>query len=384
MSNKQEKLNQLLLKENDFVKILKKNNVTAKEVEKYLLSNILNLDELLPSGYNCLHYAIKSESPDIVNILLTDHDNGTLRANPNIETKDIKKDVYLSPLQFAIQEVCDPSALNKIVKLLIKAEASIFKTDEMQRNVFHLVAEKGNIELVNFILDKDPSILNSISKYGSVLHLAVSGDFTDLVEELLKATDIDLKLLDYQGNSALLLSVVMKNFNCFKLIFDFIKDHTIMPMEAKKLLFNQKNSDGNCLLHELALAKSNILLQMVLKLDSEIGIDCNEKNNNNHTYKEIQDDIVKMVKEKEELEKQRRENLRKEKQRLFEEQRKKDEEIRIEKEKEKLKDEKAKAIQEGLIKHRGKIFLGFLIAFLIILYFIILNSLSNRKKTVII
>lgn len=368
-------------KEQDFCKLLKRKGLTDKDVTTFLRSNIINLDHILPGGYNCFHLTIKTENPDIVSLVLSNNDNGTLPANPNTETADSKNNVFLTPLQFAIQEVCDSSSLNKIVKVLIKAGANVFKTDDQGKNILHLAAEKGNIELVSYILEKEPKLLNTVCKYGSMLHLAVSQDHNDLVEEILNSTAIDLKLLDDTKNSALLLSVIVKNFNCFKSIFDFIKNNNLMTSEEKKFLFNQKNEEGNCLLHELVYAKSYILLELMLKLPQEIGIDANEKNNNNLTYKNLQENSAKMIKEREEEAKRKKEEIKQEKLKLIEEKRKYEEEIENEKKRAKEQEVRAKEMQERFYKHKGKIMLVFLVLFMIGLYLLISNTLTKRKKT---
>ena len=375
---------QNLLKENDFVKLLKKPKVKLQDIQSFLKNNILNLDENLNTGYNCLHFAIKTENPDIVSLLFSDSETGTLSANPNVETKDVKNETILSPLQYAIREVTDPSSLNKIIKLLIKNGADIYKKDEFERNIFHLAGDSGNVDLIGYILEKDANILNSVSKYGSVLHSAVSNDHTDVVEELLNQTEIDLKLVDYTKNSALLLSIVVKNFNCFKLIFDFIKDSKTLNDEEKKFLFNQKNEDGNTLLHELAYAKSERLINMILKLPSEISINPEEKNKNGHTYKNIQEDIVKMIKEKEEQDKKRREELREQKKRIIEEEKRIEAEFIAEREKEREEEERSRENREKILQHKGKIFAFILIVFMMVLFYGIQLTIKNKKKEKII
>lgn len=374
----------VMLKENDFAKMLKKKNVKANDVTCFLKNNIVDLDVVLPSGYNCLHHAIKTENPDIVDLLFTDFETGTQPANPNTHTKDDKKDIYLSPLQYCLQEVCDYSACTKILKILIKHNADIKETDNEQKNLLHLLADKGYIEMINYVLEKEPSLLNSVCKYGSILHIAVSNDNTDLIEELLSVTDIDLKLLDYQKNTALLLSVVVKNFNCFKLIFDHIKDNSAISSENKKILFNMKNEEDNGLLHELAYAKSTVLINMVLKLDSAYGVDPEERNKNAHTYKDIQNNIVKMVKEREEQEKKRKEEIREHKKKLLEEEKKLDEEIRLRKQKQQEDEERAAEFREKILNHKGKIFAFIMIAFMIVLYYSIQMKIEKKSQPFII
>ena len=374
------------LKEQELLKLLKVKKITSnvvKEIEKFLKNNILDFNVILPSGYNLLHHFIKSENPDLVNLIFEEHQSGSIKPDPNIETNDSKKEIYLSPLEYAIQEICDLNSLNKIIKILVRNGADFKKGNEDKKNLLHLASEKGNMELVSYCLEKDPTIINTVSKYGTALHLAVSCDHTDLVEEILNMTEIDLKLVDYSNNSALLLSVAVKNFNCYKLIYDFIIKST-MSKEDKKNLFNQTNLEGNTILHELAYAQSEVILNMTLKLDSAFCVDVNSKNNSNFTYKDIQADIVRLMKEKEDNEIKRKELLRQEKIKLLEEQRAYDEKIRAEREAEKQKELASLQRSEKLYSHRGKILIIFSILFMVVLYFSISNAMNKKKQPIII
>ena len=50
------------------LKLLKKRNLKSSEVKNFLRNNTLDLNALDKNGYNALHYAIKSELPEIVKI----------------------------------------------------------------------------------------------------------------------------------------------------------------------------------------------------------------------------------------------------------------------------------------------------------------------------
>lgn len=377
------------IKESELIKKLKKGKISEDEISTFLKNNSVDLNKLDKDGYNCLHYAIKTENADIVNLLLTINTDDAIQkdnvllttpANPNINTKDDKKEIYLSPLHFTNQEVNDPSNSSKIIKLLIKHGADVSHFDDNGCNILHRAAEKGNVDLVSYILDKHPDKLNSTGKCGSILHMAVTSDHTELVEYLLENSEIDLSILDYVKNSALLLSVICKNFNCFKLILDFIKNHSTMTTEIKRKLINQKNDDGNTILHELAYSKSSVLLEYMNKLPDDLKINVDEKNNKGNTYKDIQNNIVKLIKDKEEEEKRRRESLRQEKQRLIEEKKKLEEEMQLEAEKQSKAEEESKKFQEKILKYRGVIFVSIIVIFMVVLFFIIQRSVNKKKQ----
>lgn len=382
-------------KEQEFIKLLKKSKISEVEVNSFLKKNIVDLNKLDKDGYNSLHHAIKSENPDIVNIILTinneeenikstDKENQTNKANPNIKTEDSKKDVFLHPLHFANQEVNDPSSLSKIIKLLVKYGADVNSEDEFKCNILHRVAEKGNTDLVSYILSKHPGLLNSKSKCGSILHMAVSGDHIDLIEYLLNNTEIDLSIEDYMKNSALLFGIISKNFNSFKLILDFIKESKTMDLSKKKELINQKNEDHNTILHELAFAKFNILIDIMNKLDESIRIDPEEKNLKGHTYKDIQKDIIRLVKEKEDDEKRRKDELKAEKKRLILEKQRMEEEIIKEIER-KAKEEEGKVkLNQTLERYRGVIMLVVLFTIIMGIYLLIDNKIKKKKEGVVI
>ena len=54
-----------------FIKHLKKKNIKYKEAKSFLHNNVLDLNECDKSGYNALHYAIKSENAEIVRLMLS-------------------------------------------------------------------------------------------------------------------------------------------------------------------------------------------------------------------------------------------------------------------------------------------------------------------------
>jgi len=152
---------------------------------------------------------------------------------------------------------------------------------------------------------------------------------------------------------------------------------------SKKKIFNATNEDQNNILHELAFSKSSVLIEYIKKLDKEIEVDLAAKNKGGYTYTGIQDNIVRLAKEKEDNEKMKREIIRQEKKRRAEERRKEEEEEMIQKEKEEESEEKKREFGLTLLKYRGWIFLGIFSVFMIML-FIFVNNAANKKKEFII
>lgn len=369
-------------RESELIKKLKRSKADIKEINSYIEKYKVNLDLLDQHGYNSFHYAIKSENPDMVNLFLTCDFPLTVAANPDTETKDTKKDIYLHPLHYTLLEVNDNSALSKIIKILIRNNSNVKSLDEYGCNVLHRAAEKGNIELLEYILNKEPSLINTTSKYGGILHLAIQGDQEDLIEFALNNTTVDLDLRDSSGNNVLHTALLLKNFNIFKLLYDFIVGNKDYSSEMKRKLFNGQNEDGNTILHELAFSKSSVLLNLVLKMDSEYRTDPDAKNKQGLTYKDVQDDIIRITKEKEKLDKERKELMIQEKLRIYEEKRKIKEDLKKEEELLEERARKEKEIGDFFLNHRGKIFILFGALLMAILFFA-LNNASTKKKVLI-
>ena len=79
--------------EETFIKLIKAKKPNLQDITSFLRNNnTINLNTLDSHGYNILHYAIKQENPDIVNILFNteplDDEHPLSRPDPNIETKD--------------------------------------------------------------------------------------------------------------------------------------------------------------------------------------------------------------------------------------------------------------------------------------------------------
>lgn len=393
------------------LKMLKGKKLNIQEIIDFLKKQKnIDLNKLDNHGYNFLHYAIKTESPEIVNLMLTSNSsNQTLlnddetpvaednlnidevfnfnsqnKADPNLKTNDETNGVYLTPLNLALNYVSDTENCYKIVKCLLKSNADLMQKDENGANIAHKAAELGRIDLINCFKEKHEDILNSNTKFGGLLHYAIIGDNQDTVTYLLE-NNIDLNLKDENGNNALTLSIIQKKPNLFKQIADYVikQNNTSFTNETKKNIFNSVNNYGNTILHELAYSKSSVLIDFINKLNPEYAINKELQNKEGYTYKGVQENIVKLEREKENRLKEEKELIRREKLKLAEEIKKEQIAEKERVEKLKLEDEKSRKRRELLLSYRAPIFaILALLAFFILLFFI--NRAANKKKEEII
>ena len=383
-----------------FIKLLKKKNIKYKEAKSFLHNNVLDLNECDKSGYNALHYAIKSEKPEIVKLMLSlgldDDDSLSIKADPNKETNDKNNNIFTSPLFLSLLYTNEETSSMQIIRHLCNAGANINYKDENGTTLFLHSCEKGRTDVINFLInkiikDKEDNkeneikdvkeLINSFSKNGGGLHYAIIGQQDEVIELLLES-NIDLNIINSQGDTALIYALKEKQMNMFKAIYDYlINNHEINDEEKKKIL-NHQNNEGNTILHELSYCKSSILTNMILKLPKEISIDPEIKNKEGFNYIEVS----KNVAESESNIKKQEERLKEERRKLKEElrQKKYDEERKIYEEKRKNEESLKRQEEFGkkLIENRGKIFTVILVIFLGMMFLVVKNAM--KKKEIII
>ena len=384
-----------------FIKHLKKKNFKLSEVKSFLHNHVLDLNEYDKNGYNALHYAIKSERPEIVKVMLsigTDEDSLSIRADPNKETKDKNNNIYTSPLLLSLLYTNEENESMQIIRHLCNAGANINYKDENGSTLFLYSCEKGRTDIINFLINKIikdkeenndndneikdvKALLNSYSKDGGGLHFAIIGQQDEVIELLLE-NDIDLNINNSQGDNALIFAIKEKQMNFFKRIYDYLLKNAEINDEEKKKILNHQNKEGNTILHELAYCKSSILTNMVLKLPKEISIEPELKNKEGLNYEQVAKNVIESEN-----------NIKKQEQQLKEERRKLKEEIRQKKydEEKRIMDEKRKYEEamkrqeefgEKLIENRGKIFCIILVIFLGLMYLLIKYASVKREKII--
>ena len=109
-----------------FIKMIKSKSTKIPDIVSFLRNNTIEINALDSHGYNALHYAIKQENCELVNLLLTiepaDDTKVIEKADPNFPTDDVSNSITTSPLFLALFYVNDEEKSNKIIKTLIKME----------------------------------------------------------------------------------------------------------------------------------------------------------------------------------------------------------------------------------------------------------------------
>ena len=374
--------------EEGLIKLIKAKKPKLQDIISLLRNNHIEINALDSHGYNPLHYAIKQEQPDIVNLLLTieseDEQNPIEKSDPNITTNDYSNSIITSPLLLALIYVNDTEKSNKIIKMLLKSGAKCDYKDEENCTFFLRACEKGRTEIINYILEKDPcpiELNKEVSNFGGALHMALLGSQDDLITPLLQK-GIDLTIKNSDGNTALHLALLEKQMNQFKEILDFIVASD-MDNSKKKEIINAQNNEGNTLLHELALSKSNFLINYLInKIPKEFAADETIKNKEGFDYKEAGENMIKIQQQREENEKKRKEEIRK----LKEEAKKEAmEEERKAKERERQYREQMEKQEEfgrKLIQYRGWIFLIVFCLFMGITFILVSNATKKKEKII--
>ena len=383
-----------------FIKQLKKKNIKLSEVKSFLHNHVLDLNECDKSGYNALHYAIKSERPEIVKLMLsigTDEETLSIRADPNKETKDKNSNIYTSPLLLSLLYTNEENESMQIIRHLCNAGANINYKDENGSTLFLHSCEKGRTDVIKFLInkiikDKEEGndnneikdmkmLINSFSKDGGGLHFAIIGQQDEVIELLLE-NNIDLNIQNSYGDTALLYALKEKQMNIFKRIYDYLIDNKEITNEEKKNILNHQNNEGNTILHELSYCKSSILTNMVLKLPQEICINKDLKNKEGFDYNEVAKNVIELENNR----KKQEERLKEERRKLKEElrQKKYDEEKKILDEKRKYEEAMKRQEEFGkkLIEHRGIIFMMILLIFMGLMYLLIKYASVKREKII--
>ena len=382
-----------------FIKLLKKKNIKCKEVISFIKDHAIDLNEYDKYGYNSLHYGIKSEKPEIVKVLLyldnNDENFSAIKADPNKPTKDESNKIFTSPLFLSLLNANDNSTSYQIIQYLIQAGANLDYRDEEGSTLFLHSCEKGRTDIIKLLInnikkenenkeeceEKIKKLINDSSKNGGGLHYAIIGQQDDVIELLLEYK-IDLNICNSQCDNALEYALKEKQMNYFKLILDYITNNKEMNNEDKKKILNHQNKDGNTILHELALCQSSFILNLVLKLPGEFGVDPELKNKEGFDYKQVAENVIeserKRVEDEKKIKEERRRLKEELKQKVYDEEKKKYDEKR--KYEEKLR--KQEEFGQILIQHRGAIFLAFLFVFLVLMYFMIKNA-SVKKEIII-
>ncbi|XP_011689448.1 PREDICTED: nuclear factor NF-kappa-B p100 subunit isoform X2 [Wasmannia auropunctata] len=174
-----------------------KDNV--KRILMFMSTLNTNAEELVnirnSSGKTPLHYAASQDQPEITEALLM------LGADPNIT------DHYgQMPLHKAVKF---PEANRSIDILLSEKDINIEANTDLGWSPLQLAAKAGSHYAVRSLVRAGADVNNTDMTYGrTALHIAVEGSHKDIVEFLLKNTNIDVNKRNFSGNTALHIAIV--------------------------------------------------------------------------------------------------------------------------------------------------------------------------------
>ncbi|XP_048257810.1 serine/threonine-protein phosphatase 6 regulatory ankyrin repeat subunit A-like [Haliotis rufescens] len=242
-------------------------------------------------GSNVLHLACVNGHVDVVKYLLS-------QDTVNINSRGWRK---RTPMMRAAEE-----GYKEVVELLVSKGADASLVDKRGNNLLHLACQRGQMELVKYIVSQDMVDINrrGLKKRSPVMIAAESGHKE--VVELLVNKGADASLMDKKGNNILHLACQMGHVEVVKYVLsqDIVdinsrgwKTKTPMMMAAEEghkevveLLLN-KGTDpslvdkrGNNILH---LACQNGQMEVVKYIVSKVIVDVNAKNKRRKTAANI-------------------------------------------------------------------------------------------------
>ncbi|KAK2584999.1 hypothetical protein KPH14_008528 [Odynerus spinipes] len=146
------------------------------------------------SGKTPLHYAVLQNQPEITKALLT------LGADPNM-----CDDHGYSPLHTAVK-IPDAGACVNV--LLSSTLMDIESYNDAGWSPLQLAAQSGSYDAICSLVEAGANVNNTDTSYGrTALHIAVEGGHKDIVEYLLRKTDININKTNFSGNTALHIAV---------------------------------------------------------------------------------------------------------------------------------------------------------------------------------
>lgn len=387
--------------QDSFIKLIKGKKTQKEDIISFLRNNDFDINGLDKHGYNSLHYAIKLEKPDIVDILLniqSENEEVIIKhSDPNILTFDLKNQIITSPLLLSLMYTDDYDNSSKIIKLLLRAGANLNYKDEENCTFFLRACEKGRLDIIRYLIEKYSKlkkfeeeenneekkfdINKEIGKNGSGLHLAILGGNDEVISYLLEQ-GIDLGIQNENGNTVFHLSLMENQMNTFKLLLDYLVDNKNIDNNTKKKILNTQNKDGNTILHELTFAKTNVLINIVKKLPNEISVNEDTKNNDGYNYIELGEHLIEIEKQKKEHQQKLKQEYKKQKEEMRKKEIEENKKYTEQKKKFQEQMERQEEIGRQLIKYRGLIFFFGFIIFMGILYVLLTNA-TKKKDTII-
>ncbi|XP_021288576.1 ankyrin repeat-containing protein At5g02620-like [Herrania umbratica] len=209
---------------------LRLTNIAAK----IITLNQSTLGYLGDNGQKPLHYAVMRQDFGIMNIIIglrndsvrdSDNRNRTplhyaaalghqrmveelIEKDPSVAfAEDVNKQI---PLHLAAE-----NGHARLIETLLKHSPDIVeKVDNKQQNILHIAAKNGNVKVVSYILKlpEMEDLVNSPDVDGNTpLHLAASNYHSNVVGILTKNSKVEIRALNYSGNTALAIVRMPEN-----------------------------------------------------------------------------------------------------------------------------------------------------------------------------
>ncbi|XP_076642757.1 nuclear factor NF-kappa-B family member relish [Halictus rubicundus] len=188
-----------------------------RDIVKYILMLISSdkdckilVNEQNSSGKTPLHYAVLQNLPESIKALLV------LGADPNRSDEQ-----GCCPLHIAVK---NPQAGACVRTLLSDKKTKMEIHNDAGWTPLQLAAEAGSYTAVCLLVEAGVNVNSTDMSYGrTALHIAVDGGHKDIVEYLLKKTNIDINKRNFSGNTALHSAVVYSGVRAKELCALLIK-----------------------------------------------------------------------------------------------------------------------------------------------------------------
>lgn len=279
------------------IEYMLKNNINFNVIDKYgntplheasnhdwerILEMIIKSDsninqELITAknnnGETILHVAAKRLTPKPVKYILK---LGVL----NINEIDDKGNTALHLAQTSNSTL----RVNEIVSMLLKSGSDVNLKNKEGKTVLHLACDKCSVKIVKMLINSKSEINTIDNKGNTPLHYAAKSA-SDKIEILLEH-GANPKIRNNYGNTPILLAA-----SCFTIFYFPLKDpyeEDTMDTNAYKKVdmliahgsdLNEKDNNGNTLLH---LASLNTNVKLIKRLIKD-GLDVNAVNNEGNT-----------------------------------------------------------------------------------------------------
>lgn len=168
------------------------------------LNRKIAIDMKNKNGRSALHMAVIAKDINIVKVLLENN------ADPNIKDHDMQ-----TPLHMA-SELADVS----IVQLLIDKGADTNLKTALNYSCLYIATNQGNIDIIKVLIANKADIHEKNHRCGSdALIKAVVMEFIDVIEYLMQQGS-DVNTSDYEGISALMYAIEIKNTQIIQLLIN--------------------------------------------------------------------------------------------------------------------------------------------------------------------